>query len=288
MSSLIENYLGFPSGLSGSELSRRAQVQAKRFGAEMLLTQDVVRLVAREGSNCVTLGDGTDLSAPSVIIASGVTYRRLDVPGIETLTGRGVYYGTAGIDVASIDGEDVFVVGGANSAGQAAIHFARKARAVTMLVRGQSLSSTLSHYLVERIEQTPNIHVRCRATLERVLGEERLEALMLKDVDKGETVTVPAHGIFIFIGASPHTEWVGDDVMRDAQGFVLTGPDVLSGGRPPGWTLDRDPFLLETSVPGVFAAGDVRRGSAKRVATAVGEGAMAVMSVWQQRLHAGL
>jgi thioredoxin reductase (NADPH) len=289
MSARIENYLGFPSGLSGAELARRAQAQAKRFGAEMLLTHDVVRLTAHEGSAGVTLSDGCEIRSTSLLIATGVSYRRLDVPGVEALTGRGVYYGPAGVEPAAVAGEEIFIVGGANSAAQAALHFARTARTVTMLVRGRSLSASTSHYLVERIEATPNIHVRCGAEVERAIGSERLEAVALKSANgapaKGPE---PAHALFIFIGASPHTDWVGDQVLRDAHGFVLTGPDVLKSGRPASWTLDRDPFLLETSVPGVFAAGDVRHGSAKRVAAAVGEGSMAVLSVWQQRAHAGL
>lgn len=288
MSSRIENYLGFPSGLSGEELARRAQAQARRFGAELLLTHDVVRLAAHEGSVSVTLTDGTQIGALSLIIATGVTYRRLDVPGIDRLTGRGVYYGPAGVDPASLGGEDVYVVGGANSAGQAAVHFAKTAHRVTMLVRGASLSATMSRYLVERIDQTPNIHVRCRTTVEAAAGAERLEGLVLKHADTGAEDTVQAGGLFIFIGASPHTDWLGERVMRDRQGFVLTGPDVMKAGRPPTWTLDREPFLLETSVPAIFAAGDVRCGSMKRVAAAVGEGSMAVMSVWQQRALAGI
>jgi thioredoxin reductase (NADPH) len=288
LSSRIENYLGFPSGLSGSELARRAHAQATRFGAQLLLTHDVNACAVHEGSTSVVLGDGTEISALSLLVATGVTYRRLDAPGIEELTGRGVCYGPGAVDAAGLRGEDVFVVGGANSAGQAAIHFARSARSVTMLVRGRSLSSTMSHYLVERITSTPSIRIRFETTVGRAIGQGRLEALELVSAGTADTEIVPATNLFIFIGASPHTDWLGTQVLRDAQGFVLTGPDVLTRGRPSSWTLDRDPFLLETSVPGIFAAGDVRHGSAKRVAAAVGEGSMAVLSIWQHRAHAGL
>jgi thioredoxin reductase (NADPH) len=223
-----------------------------------------------------------------LIIATGVSYRRLDVPGIGELTGRGVYYGAGAVDAASLNDEEVYVVGGANSAGQAAIYFAERARNVTMLIRGPSLSATMSHYLVDRIERTPNIHLRCNTTVEQAIGEEHLEALVLKQTAIGEVETVSADALFIFIGASPRTEWLEGTVARDAHGFILTGPEVLAIGRPATWTVDRDPMILETSVPGVFAAGDVRHGSGKRVSAAVGEGSMAVMLVWQYRAQAGL
>jgi thioredoxin reductase (NADPH) len=286
-SSRIENYLGFPSGLSGEDLARRATTQAQRFGAEFLLTHEVTGLAADEGSVGVTLTDGSAIRAHSLIIATGVAYRRLDVPGVSSLTGRGIYYGGAMSEVSSVRGEEVFVVGAANSAGQAAIHLANFASRVTMLVRGESLSSSMSHYLIERIALTPNIELLCQTTVEGALGEEHLEALQLKNLRTGEIETVPARAMFVFIGAVPPTEWLRDTVLCDERGFVLTGPDVKADGQT-AWKLDRDPFLLETSIPGVFAAGDVRRGSGKRVATAVGEGAMAVMTVWQYRGLVGL
>lgn len=288
MSSRIENYLGFPSGLSGSDLARRALMQAQRFGAELLLTRSVVGLNVTEGSIGVKVDDGTELGALSLIVATGVSYRRLEVPGADPLTGRGIYYGAAATEATSLTGEDVYIVGGANSAGQAAIHFAKFARSVTMLVRGPSLSATMSRYLIERIEKTENINVRVCTRVEQVIGGEHLEALVLSQSDTGDQEQVATSALFVFIGASPHTEWLGDAVLRDAQGFVLTGPDVITEGGKRAWRLDRDPFLLETSVPGVFAAGDVRHGSGKRVSTAVGEGSMAVMSVWQHRAHAGI
>jgi thioredoxin reductase (NADPH) len=288
MSSRIENYLGFPSGLSGSDLARRALTQAQRFGAELLLTRDVVGLKVCEGSITVQTSDGTEIGAHSLIVATGVSYRRLDVPGIEQLTGRGVYSGAAAVDAASLKGEDIYLVGGANSAGQAAIYFAERARTVTMLIRGGSLSATMSHYLVDRIEKTPNIHLRFHTTVEQAIGEEHLDALALKQTTTGEIGTVSADGLFIFIGALPRTEWLEGTVARDPQGFVLTGPDVLAQAKPGTWTQDRAPFILETSVPGIFAAGDVRHGSGKRVSAAVGEGSMAVMLVWQHRALTGL
>ena len=199
-----------------------------------------------------------------------------------------MYYGTAAVDATALAGDDVFLVGGANSAGQAAIYFADRARSVTMLIRGGSLSTTMSHYLIDRIERTPNIRLRFHTTVERVIGTEHLREIVLKDGGSGVTETVPADGLFIFIGAQPRTDWLAGCVARDGHGFVLTGPDVSPEERRATWWLDREPYLLETSVPGVFAAGDVRHGSGKRVSAAVGEGSMAVMSVWQQRAHAGI
>jgi thioredoxin reductase (NADPH) len=288
-SSLIENYLGFPAGLSGSELARRALTQAKRFGTEFLLTSEVNSLELRGGSTTLALSNGMSLSALSVIIATGVKYRRLAVPGCEELTGRGVYYGASSSEAQAVANEDVYIVGGANSAGQAAVHFAKFARSVTLLIRGTSLSATMSRYLVDRIEQTGNIKVDCHTEVEQALGESHLEALILRHFDVNESVKVPASTLFIYIGAAPPTEWLASTLQCDAHGFILTGRDLLiDGKRPPGWKLDRDPFLLETSAPGVFAAGDVRHGSGKRVAAAVGEGSMAVMSVWQYRDSIGL
>jgi thioredoxin reductase (NADPH) len=287
MSSRIENYLGFPSGLSGEDLARRATTQAQRFGTEFLLTHEVTHLNADEGSVGATLSDGSAIRAHSLIIATGVSYRRLNEPGVAELTGRGIYYGAAVTEASSIRGEEIFIVGGANSAGQAAIYFANHASRVTMLVRGESLSATMSHYLVERIEHAPNIDVRYHTSVARANGDDHLESLVLRDATTGECETVPARAMFVFIGAVPPTSWLKDSVLCDERGFILTGPDVLAAGKGT-WKLDRDPFLLETSVPGIFAAGDVRHGSGKRVATAVGEGAMAVMSVWQYRAQSGL
>jgi len=288
-SSLIENYLGFPSGLSGADLARRALTQARRFGAEFLLTREVTSLEPREGSTTLNLSDGTSVSALSVIIATGVTYRRLEAPGCEQLMGRGIYYGAASSVAESVKDEDVFIVGGANSAGQAAVHFAKSARSVTMLVRGTSLSASMSHYLIDRIAELENVTVRCETQVERAMGSERLEALELRNSRTGELTTTPATTLFVFVGATPRTDWLGSSVLRDQHGFVLTGRDLMTDNKPPaGWLLDRPPLLLETSAPGVFAAGDVRYGSGKRVAAAVGEGSMSVMLVWEYRASLGL
>ena len=286
MSFRIENYLGFPSGLSGDDLARRAMTQAQRFGTEFLLTHEVTALSAEPGSVGATLVDGSCIRAHSLIIAAGVSYRRIDVPGVEALTGRGIYYGAAISEVSAVHEEEIFIVGGANSAGQAAIYFAKVARQVTMLVRGKSLSAGMSHYLVERIEATPNIEVRYETAVDEAIGTEHLESLALRNLATGETERVETKAIFVFIGAVPPTEWLCNSLC-DERGFILTGPDVVAAGKGK-WPLERDPILLETSIPGVFAAGDVRHGSGKRVATAVGEGAMAVMSVWQYRASIGL
>ncbi|WP_220490981.1 FAD-dependent oxidoreductase [Tessaracoccus sp. MC1627] len=287
MSSRIENYLGFPSGLSGGDLARRATTQAKRFGVELLLTQEVSALRTTPGSLGVSLSDGTELGAHSIVLATGVSYVRLDAPGLDELVGRGVYYGAGLSEVSATAGEDVFVAGGANSAGQAAMHLSTVARSVTMLVRGQSLAAGMSHYLVEQIAHTPNITVRLGASVVGASGGDHLEQLLIRDGATGETGSVPASALFVFIGARPRTQWLTGVIASDDRGFVLTGPDV-AGQDDCAWPLERDPFLLETSVPGVFAVGDVRHGSAKRVATAVGEGASAVLTVWQYRTSVGL
>ena len=277
-SSRIENYLGFPDGVSGAQLTDRARRQAQKFGAEVLTARDVVGLEARGSSRVITFGDGSEIAAHSVILASGVTYRALDAEGIDDLSGRGVYYGSAATEAPECKGEHVYIVGGANSAGQAAVFFSRHASDVTILVRGESLESSMSHYLIEQIAGIENIHIRTRTTVKQAHGDGHLERLTL--CENGVTETVDTGHLFIFIGAAPRTEWLGDGLHRDDHGFVCTGPDLLAGGqRPRGWTLDRDPHYLESSIPGVFVAGDVRSQSVKRVASAVGEGAMAVTLV---------
>jgi thioredoxin reductase (NADPH) len=277
-SSRIENYLGFPDGVSGAQLTDRARRQAQKFGAEVLTARDVVGLEARGSSRVVTFGDGSEIAAHSVILASGVTYRALEAEGIEELTGRGVYYGSAATEAPECKGEHVYIVGGANSAGQAAVFFSRHAADVTILVRGASLEASMSHYLIEQLAAIDNVHVRTHTTVVKAHGSEHLESLTL--CENGVTETVESGHLFVFIGAAPRTEWLGEAIQRDGHGFVRTGPDLVAEGRyPAGWSLDRDPHYLESSVPGVFVAGDVRSQSVKRVASAVGEGAMAVTLV---------
>jgi thioredoxin reductase (NADPH) len=279
-SSRIENYLGFPDGVSGAQLTDRARRQARKFGAEVLTARDVVGLEPRGSARVVRFSDGTEITAHSVVLATGVMYRALEARGCHELTGRGVYYGSAATEAQACEGEDVYIVGGANSAGQAAVFFSRHARSVTLLVRGKDLEQSMSHYLVEQIREIENIRVRVRTTVVGAYGDEHLEELTLCDADSGATETVPAGHVFVFIGAAPHTEWLAGTVIRDEHGFIRTGPDLLTEGRrPPGWRVDRDPLYLESSVPGVFVAGDVRAQSVKRVASAVGEGAMAVTLV---------
>ena len=282
MSSRIENYLGFPSGLSGGDLARRAVAQARRFGVEILSPQEVVRLCVDEAAMVVSLADGTEIGCKAMVIATGVSYRKLDVPGMDRLQGAGVYYGAAMMEGESSRGEDVYLVGGANSAGQAAMYFSRFARRVVMLVRGDSLSATMSRYLIDQIQATENIHVETRSQVVEAHGVERLEAISVLCADSGEMTQVPANSLFIFIGAAPRTDWLAGVVERDDRGFILSGADLLRDGKPPtGWRPDRDPWLLETSVPGIFVAGDVRHGSVKRVASSVGEGAIAVQFIHQ-------
>ncbi len=274
-SAAIENYLGFPKGLTGADLTQRAVAQASRFGAEIVLTRDVVGLDVRGPVRAVLLADGSEIEARAVVVSTGVSYRRLEGRGLAELTGRGVYYGANAGDARQCEGDEVYVVGAANSAGQAALNLARHAKRVTLLARGSSLEEGMSQYLVERIVATPNIDVRLRTQVEAAYGEGHLEGLTLVDRD-GNREDVPAGWLFVFIGAAPRTDWLGDDVVRDGHGFVVTGPELVQGDR---WTLTRPPFTLETSIPGVFAAGDVRQDSMKRVASAVGEGAMAVYLV---------
>jgi thioredoxin reductase (NADPH) len=279
-SSRIENYLGFPDGVSGSQLTDRARRQAFKFGAEVLTARGVVGLEARGSARVVRFADGGELAAHAVVLATGVMYRALDAHGCADLTGRGVYYGSAATEAQSCEGEDVYIVGGANSAGQAAVFFARHAGSVNLVVRGKELEQSMSHYLIEQIRAIDNIRVRLCTTVTAAHGEDHLERLTLCDSASGVTETVPAGHMFVFIGAAPHTDWLDDTVDRDPHGFIRTGPDLLAEGRrPAGWPVDRDPLYLESSIPGVFVAGDVRAQSVKRVASAVGEGAMAVTMV---------
>ncbi|MFJ3645175.1 FAD-dependent oxidoreductase [Streptomyces murinus] len=279
-SSRIENYLGFPDGVSGAQLTDRARRQAGRFGAEILTAREVTALETGGAARVVRFADGTAIAAHSVILATGVQYRQLEAQGCTDLTGCGVYYGSALTEAAGCQGQDVYIVGGANSAGQAAMYLARGAKSVTLLVRGADLSASMSYYLIQQITEAPNIEVRCRTVVDAAHGSGHLEQLTLRHTGTGETERVDAQWMFVFIGAAPLTDWLGDSVLRDERGFILAGPDLTPDGTPPaGWELDRPPYHLETSVPGVFVAGDARAESAKRVASAVGEGAMAVMLV---------
>jgi len=278
-SSRIENYLGFPAGITGADLGRRAHVQASRFGAEFI-TQRAVGLRIDGQYRFVQLSDGREVSSHVVLLAPGVQYRKLGIPGSERLTGRGIYYGAALVEATSCKDEEVCVVGGANSAGQAALHFAKFARKVLMLVRGKGLSATMSKYLIDEIERTSNIVVETQTQVIAAEGEERLEVLRLRG-PKGE-YCVQASSLFVFIGAEPGVQWLPDSILRDEKGFVLAGPDLGQDGKAlSAWHETRLPFLLETSVPGVFVAGDVRHGSVKRVASAVGEGSIAVQFAHQ-------
>jgi thioredoxin reductase (NADPH) len=282
LSSRIENYLGFPSGLSGSDLARRAVAQARRFGVEILSPQDVVGLRVEGPYRFIKLADGAEISCNALLLAMGVQWRTLDVPGIDRLQGAGVYYGGGTSEAISCRGETVYIIGGANSAGQAAMHFSKFADKVVMLVRGASLASTMSHYLIEQIEKTPNIQIWTRATVVEVQGETRLTGITVLCEPTGKREQLPASSLFIFIGAQPSTQWLGNLIERDERGFILSGPDLLRDGkRPASWTLDRDPGLLETNVPGIFVVGDVRHGSVKRVASGVGEGAVVVQFMHQ-------
>ncbi|MPY48993.1 FAD-dependent oxidoreductase [Streptomyces acidicola] len=279
-SSRIENYLGFPDGVSGSQLTGRARRQAAKFGAEILTAREVTGLEVGGASRTVRFSDGSSIAAHSVILATGVSYRQLEAPGCGDLTGCGVFYGSALTEAAACQGHDVYIVGGANSAGQAAVYLARHAKSVTLLVRGESLEASMSHYLIQQIESIPNISVRTGTVVDSAHGTEHLEQLTLRDLASGRSELADAQWLFVFIGAAPLTDWLEGTLLRDERGFVLAGPDLTDdGGPPPGWELDRPPYHLETNVPGVFVAGDARAESAKRVASAVGEGAMAVMLV---------
>jgi thioredoxin reductase (NADPH) len=276
-SSSIENYLGFPRGLSGSDLAQRALAQVSRFGAELVLAREVVGLEERGTVRAVLFEGGGELEARSVVVSTGVTYRRLEAAGLQRLQGKGVYYGATAAEAGQTAGDLVYVIGGANSAGQAALNFARHAKHVTLVVRGRDLLATMSTYLVDRIVTTPNITIRHDTVVAAADGDDHLERLTLATRESDRREEVDASWLFVFIGASPRTDWLGDSVARDAHGFVLTGPEVVGSETP--WGLARAPYALETSVPGVFAAGDVRQESMKRVASAVGEGAMSIYLV---------
>jgi thioredoxin reductase (NADPH) len=278
-SAAIENYLGFPKGVSGADLTHRAVTQARRFGAEMVLAHDVVGFAAHGPVRAVRLDGGAEIEARTVLVATGVSYRVLDAPGLEELAGRGVYYGASASEAHSCQGDDVYLVGAANSAGQAALNIARFARRVVMVVRADALEKSMSEYLIERIRATDNIEVRLRTEVVAGSGTDHLEEITLADRAAGTKEDVPTNWLFVFIGASPRTDWLGADVARDERGFVITGPELASRAQGPRWPLARSPFVLETSVPGLFAAGDVRLDSMKRVASAVGEGAIAVYHV---------
>ncbi len=282
MSSRIENYLGFPTGLSGGDLARRAVVQAQRFGVEILSPQEAVSARTEGSYRIIKLADGSEISCHALLVATGVQWRRLDAPGIDKLQGAGVYYGGGATEALSCKGEIIYVVGGANSAGQAAMNFAKYAEKVVVLVRGDGLAATMSQYLIDQIQQTANIQIWTHASVTEAHGDKRLEEISVLCSDTNKVERAPASSMFIFIGALPRTDWLAGLVERDQRGFILTGPDLLRDGeRPKGWTLDRDPFLLETNVPGIFAVGDVRHGSVKRVASGVGEGSVAVQFIHQ-------
>jgi len=276
-SSRIENYLGFPDGISGGQLTNRARRQARKFGAEVLTTAEATGLEVNGSARTVRMADGSAIDSHAVILATGVSYRMLNAPGCSDLAGCGVYYGAALTEATSCKDQDVFVVGGANSAGQAAVYLSRYARSVTMLVRARSLTQSMSYYLIQQIAGIGNITVRTCTQVVEAHGEKELERLTLRDLNSGQTEMIDAQRLFIFIGAAPRTDWLDGVVTRDDRGFIVAGPDL--GTDPDSWPLDRSPYHLETSVPGVFTAGDVRAESAKRVASAVGEGAMAVMLV---------
>ena len=278
-SSRIENYLGFPAGVSGADLTQRAIAQARRFGAELLTAQEVVGLRREDPYRVVQLADGSEVRCYAVLLASGMAVKTLNAPGLERLVGAGVYYGAASSEAAIYRDQDVCVVGGANSAGQGAVFFARTSRQVTMLVRSTGLDTSMSQYLIDRIAATPNITVLPRVEVQEARGESHLEEVVIRNLDSGEERVLTCAGLFLFVGATPRTERFASLVERDERGFIVTGFDLRNGNRPHGWNLDRDPLLFETSVPGVFAAGDVRAGANRRVAAAVGEGSAAIYSV---------
>ncbi len=279
-SSLIRNYLGFPTGVSGGDLAVRAYTQAWNFGAEYVYGNPATGLRTESSELVVTTADGSEVRSRAVVVATGMAYRRLGIPSLDALTGAGVFYGAAASEARAMKDSEVFVVGGANSAGQAAVHLARYAAQVTVLVRGRSLADSMSEYLIREIESAPNIAVRHRVVVTGGTGQSRLEGLTLTNLESGTAETVDAAALFVLIGAEPRTQWLPEAVRRDQSGFVVTGTDLLQGGQPgEAWPLRRLPMLLESSLPGVFAVGDVRHGSVKRVASAVGEGSIAIRLV---------
>jgi thioredoxin reductase (NADPH) len=279
-SSRIENYLGFPSGVSGAELARRAVAQARRFGTEILSASEVIGMRREDPYRIVCFADGREVSCYAVLLATGMSVRTLDVPGAEALSGAGLYYGASLSEAAAHRGKHVCILGGANSAGQSALYFARYAARVSILVRAEGLMPRMSHYLAARITETPNISVRTGVEVCEVGGDGHLQRVMLRNVTSGEIEAVETSALFVFIGAEPHSNMAAGFVVCDEKGFIMTGLEVgRNGRRPAGWTVDRDPLLFETSVPGVFAAGDVRSGANRRVAAAVGEGSAAIYSV---------
>jgi len=281
-SSRIENYLGFPSGLSGSDLAQRATTQARRFGVEILSPQEAVAVKIDGPYRTLVLEDGSEITSHALVVAAGLQYSKLDIPGVDALIGKGIYYGASLTEAESCREQPVFIIGAGNSAGQAAIYLASSAAKVILLVRGESLGAKMSQYLVDRIESTPNIEVRLNTTIAAVAGEDHLETVTICNIKTNQQETQSAAGLFVFIGAVPCTGWLEETVKRDKYGFVLTGPQLMENGKPQaGWPLERDPYLLESSVPGIFVVGDIRSASVKRVASAVGEGSIAVQFVHQ-------
>jgi thioredoxin reductase (NADPH) len=279
-SARIENYLGFPKGLSGADLARRAATQAKRLGAEILTAQEVTGIRIKDPYRFVQLADGSEISCHAILITTGVDIKRLEVPGAEKLTGISVYYGAAVTEAANYKGERVFVIGGANSAGQGAVFLSQFAQKVTLIARGTGLEVSMSQYLIDQIDSIANIDVMLRTEVKEIQGERKLRSVIVYNKDTNKSQTLDGAAVFIFIGAVPRTDFITNILKCDRAGFIITGPDLMSNGsRPRGWVLKRDPYLLETSIPGIFAAGDVRHGSVKRVATAIGEGSASLQSI---------